>query len=266
MRVILHADDFGFDKDTLSATIDCFEKGVLTSCSIMVNCEASELALDYARKHPEFSYGVHLTYVDGHRDGLKPLCNPNTIPSLVHDDGTFLESDIVRKKALLFRLPRKEVIAESQAQIDKMEASGVKVSHLDSHGHLHKFPSILYSMKHLKVAGIPVRKVRASQNIYVVKPSWKTPVYWLNKYFNWYLKHTFKNPEYFYMSANNMDTGWADCVLAQMDNLPQDAVIEIGVHPGHKEQWRQHEYDDIMDFAKKLRVSGKHQIINWNQI
>ena len=46
MKVILHSDDFGFDKDTLEATIDCFEKGALTSATIMVNCEATEEAFE----------------------------------------------------------------------------------------------------------------------------------------------------------------------------------------------------------------------------
>lgn len=262
MRVILHADDFGYDKDTLEATIDCFERGALSSASIMVNCEASEKAFSYAKRHPEFSFGVHLTFVDG----LKPVLPAKEIPALVDSNGVFLPSNTVRKLAMMMKLPKTQVIAESQAQIDKIEAAGLKVSHLDSHGHLHKFLSILWSMKYLKVGGKPVRKVRASQNVYVVMPSWKSPVYWLNKYFNWYLKHTFKNPEYFYMSANNMDTNWADCILEQMDKLPQDAVIEIGVHPGHKEEWRQHEYDDIIEFATKLRASSKHEIINWNQI
>lgn len=262
MRVILHADDFGYDKDTLEATIDCFERGALSSASIMVNCEASEKAFSYAKRHPEFSFGVHLTFVDG----LKPVLPAKEIPALVDSDGVFLPSNTVRKLAMMMKLPKTQVIAESQAQIDKIEGAGVKVSHLDSHGHLHKFLSMLWSMKYLKVGGKPVEKVRASQNIYMVKPSWKSLVYWLNKYFNWYLMHTFKNPDYFYMSANNMDTGWADNVLAQMDSLPQNAVIEIGVHPGHKEEWRQHEYDDIMAFVKKLRASGKHQIINWNQL
>lgn len=52
MRVILHADDFGYDKDTLEATIDCFERGALSSASIMVNCEASEKAFSYAKGIP----------------------------------------------------------------------------------------------------------------------------------------------------------------------------------------------------------------------
>lgn len=262
MKVILHSDDFGFDRDTLEATIDCFEKGALSSASIMVNCEAAEEAFEYARKHPEFSYGVHLTYVDG----LKPILPEKEIPSLVDKNGLFLPSNVVRKLAMLLKIPKGQIIAESQAQIDKIENGGVKLSHLDSHGHLHKFLSILYSIKDLKVGGKPVERVRASQNVYVVSPSKKSPAYWLNKYFNSYLKHNFRNPDYFYMSANNMDTGWADTILAKMDILPKDATIEIGVHPGHKEEWRQHEYDDIIEFATKLRASRKHQIINWNEI
>ena len=93
MKVILHADDFGYDKDTLKATIDCFDKGALTSCTIMVNCEASEEALEYARQHPEFSFGVHLTYVDE----LKPVASIKDIPSLVGAEGKFLPSNQVRK-------------------------------------------------------------------------------------------------------------------------------------------------------------------------
>lgn len=262
MKVILHSDDFGFDNDTFEATKDCFERGALTSASIMVNCDASEEAMAYAKTHPEFSWGVHLTYVDV----LKPVLQADQIPALVDENGLFLVSNDVRKLAMMLKLPKAQVIAESQAQIDKLERVGVKVSHLDSHGHLHKFLSILYSMKYLKVGGKPVERVRASQNVYVEEPPKKSLVYWLNKYFNWYLKHNFCNPEYFYMSANNMDIGWADCILAQMDKLPQDAIIEIGVHPGHKESWRQHEYDDIIEFANKLRVNGKHEIITWKDV
>ena len=262
MKVILHADDFGYDKDTLEATIDCFEKGALSSCSIMVNCEASEEAFEYARKHPEYSYGVHLTYVDG----LKPVLPADKIPSMVDDNGVFLPSNTVRKLAMMFKLPQKQIIAESQAQIDKIEKAGIKPSHLDSHGHLHKFLSFLYTIKHLKIEGKLVERVRASQNVHVVKPSWISPIYWFNQYFMRYLKRKFKNPQYFYMSANNMDRGWADTILAEMDRMPQNAIIEIGVHPGHKEEWRRYEYEDIIDFTTKLRASRKHEIINWNMI
>jgi hypothetical protein len=262
MKVILHADDFGFDKDTLDATIECFERGALSSCSVMVNCDASNDAFEYARKHPQFSYGVHLTYVDG----LQPVVNPGEIPSLVTNDGVFMQSNELRKKAILLSLSQNDIVLESQAQIDKMLHEGINVSHLDSHGHLHKFPSFLYALKHLKVGDSPANKVRCVQNVFIDKPSKKSPVYWLNKYFTSYLSHHFNNPKFFYMSANNMDCGWADNVLEQMNKMPQNAVIEIGVHPGHSEEWRQHEFNDIIDFASKLRKDCKHEIITWNQL
>lgn len=260
MKVILHADDFGYDEDTLEATIECFEKGALSSCSVMVNCEASERAFVYARKHPEFSYGVHLTYVDG----LKPVSEPGRIASLVDGNGVFLPSNDVRKKALTLGISKKDIITESQAQIDKMRKAGVTVSHLDSHGHLHKFPAFMYAMKRLRIDGKAVERVRSVQNVFIDKPSMKSPVYWLNKYFRWYLGRNFSNPGYFYMSANNMDTGWADEILRQMEMMPRDAVIEVGVHPGHDEEWRQREFGDIMDFAKKVR--RRHEIVTWREI
>jgi hypothetical protein len=262
MKVILHADDFGFDRDTLEATIECFEQGALSSCTVMVNCEASEAALDYARLHPQFSYGVHLTYVDE----LLPVMPAREIPSLVDERGVFLPSNTVRRAALAMRLPVAEIVAESQAQIHRMESAGVAVSHLDSHGHLHKFPAMLRALKSLRVGGVPVRRVRGVQNVFVEPPRITSPAFWLNKGFKWWLARNFANPDYFYMSANNMDTNWADNILSQMDRLPADATIEIGVHPGKAEEWRRHELADIIDFATKLRRSGKHQIITWNEI
>lgn len=35
---------------------------------------------------------------------------------------------------------------------------------------------------------------------------------------------------------------------------------------GLDKEWRQHEYDDIIELATRLRASGKHEIVNWNQV
>ena len=63
MRVILNADDFGSSPDTLTATIECFEEGALTSATIMPGMPATEQALAFARSRPDLSFGVHLTLV-----------------------------------------------------------------------------------------------------------------------------------------------------------------------------------------------------------
>ena len=262
MKVILHADDFGFDKDTVQATIECFENGSLTSATIMPTCIAADLALEYAKRHPEFSFGVHQTYVDG----LNPACDAKEIPTLTDEDGLFLESNIVRKKAILLKVNKKEIVKESNAQKVILENYGVKVSHLDSHGHLHKFPSFLLAMKQMKIDGQKKLKLRSVQDIFINNPSATSPITMLNNMFRWYIKKNFLTTDYFYMSANALDTNWGEKILKKMNALPQEATIEIGVHPGHQEEWRQHEFDDINLFAAMLKDSGRHKIINWNDI
>ena len=145
MRVILHADDFGYDNDTVAATIDLFEKGCLSSASIMATMPAAGDALKYAAEHQMFSFGVHLTYVDG----LLPAIR-NEKSSLLDENRLFYPSNDVRRKALLFKLKQKEIISESLAQINLVKDVGVGVSHLDSHGHLHKFPAFLEALPKIK--------------------------------------------------------------------------------------------------------------------
>ena len=67
------------------------------------------------------------------------------------------------------------------------------------------------------------------------------------------------------MSANNMDINGAKRVLNMIDELPDDATVEVGVHSGHHEEWRQHEYDDILEFTTLVR-EAKHKIITWREI
>ena len=45
MRIIINADDFGCSSDTVLATIDCFERELLASATIMVNMPASAEAI-----------------------------------------------------------------------------------------------------------------------------------------------------------------------------------------------------------------------------
>ena len=84
MRVVLNADDFGRCPDTVAATIECFTRGALTSASFMVHMPATAQALAFARAHPEFSYGVHLTFVTD--DVERPLSPPSEVPDLLIGD------------------------------------------------------------------------------------------------------------------------------------------------------------------------------------
>lgn len=263
MKVILHADDFGYDLDTTIATIELFECGALTSASIMATMPNVNMAIDYALKHTEFSFGIHLTFVDG----LKPASKKEH-SSLLDEKGLFYPSNDVRKKAMKFSLKKNDIVEESLAQIDILKKGGLEISHIDSHGHLHKFPSFLAALSVIKKRS-GITRVRRVQNVFINKPK-VSPTTIFNRLFDWRIAHSCRTTEYFYMSANNMDTGWADTIIEKMEQLPQNAIIEIGVHPGKanskEESWRIAEYHDMIDFVQKIRKQGKHEIITWKEI
>jgi len=264
MRIILHADDFGFDSDTVKATIDCFEKGALTSASIMPTMPAVKEAIAFAKCNPQFSFGVHLTYVDR----LNPVSQSNKIKSLVDKDGLFLPSNNVRIKSLLHMLSKNEIVEETKRQIGLVIDHGIPISHVDSHGHLHKFPIFQDAIAEA-IASFGIQKVRKGQDIFLnpinhagIK---RKMINALNSKMDNGLIKKFVSADHFYMPANSMDINWTLGILEIISTYDGDPTLEIGVHPGNNEKWRKHEYSDILEFASCLKETN-NALINWNNI
>ncbi len=259
-EIIVNADDFGYDRDSTLATIECFRVGALTSATIMPKMPATEMAIQFAQENPQHAYGVHLTFV---RDTVEsPVADPRLIPALVGEDGTFFHSHQLRLRALLGNIPVDQLCIEISAQIERLIDSGVPISHVDSHGHPHKFKPFVQALAET-LPKYGLSRVRNVQNQYTVTPL-KSPTYWMGPYWRRRIMNNFVTTPNFFMDTNANDPQWIEKILAR----PMSGVLEVGFHPGsplHRETWRNNERLACLAFALEARKRNV-SFISWNDI
>ena len=133
--LIVHADDFGETAQITDGICEGIEAGVVTSTSIVANMPATQYALRCVRSLAErASFGVHLNLCEG-----RPLTRGL---SLVGSDGDFHGKRALIEPAVMGKLSLRELEAEIVAQIALVRDSGVAISHVDGHKHLHQLPLV----------------------------------------------------------------------------------------------------------------------------
>ena len=142
-RLIINADDFGLTAGVNRAIVEAHEHGVVTSATLMANGPAFADAIALARSRPGLGVGCHVLLVDG-----APLLDATAVRTLLdrgNSSGPVFREGITRfgALALLGRLDENEIEAEATAQIRKLQAAGITVTHIDSHKHTHLFPRVL---------------------------------------------------------------------------------------------------------------------------
>ena len=137
-RLIINADDFGFTSGVNRAIFEAHTRGVVTSSTLMAKGRAFGEAVELSRAVPALSIGCHVVLIDG-----EPVVEPGTIRSLT-ENGQFRDGlKSFAARALTGRIDASEIETEASAQIRKIKAAGISVSHVDTHKHTHLFPSIL---------------------------------------------------------------------------------------------------------------------------
>jgi predicted glycoside hydrolase/deacetylase ChbG (UPF0249 family) len=245
LRVIVNADDFGRDDDTCRETIACFERGVVSSASIMPTMPATADACVHAKRYPEFSYGVHLTFL---RETCEaPAALPKTIHSLVDTRGRLRSVHEVRARALAGLLSENDIAREIDAQLGKMSDYGVSVSHVDTHGQLRELPVFAHALARV-LPRHGVQRVRNVRNVRL-QPQWRHPAHWFVARWLPVEKAPWRSTDWFYAPRATGDSEWPERLLRH----PWTGTLEVGVHPGRAEEWRSRERDDAARLRELLR-------------
>ena len=139
--LIVHADDLGMAHSVNDAFIKAYDTGLVNSGSIMVPCPWFPEIAAFAHKHPAADLGLHLTLTSEWRDyRWRPLVAGAGAASLVDESG-YLHRSVTEAAE---HIDPKSAELEIRAQITRARASGIRLTHLDSHmDTLYRTPALL---------------------------------------------------------------------------------------------------------------------------
>lgn len=122
-RLIVTADDVGLHPGMTAGAIRAHREGIVTACSLVANGVAFYDAVERLRDVPSLEVGVHLTLVE--ERSLTGMRLPRSYVEFVRD---------MKDRVAIER--------ELRAQIERVLASGLRVTHLNGHQHVHMWPSV----------------------------------------------------------------------------------------------------------------------------
>jgi chitin disaccharide deacetylase len=155
-QLIVNADDLGLTVGVNRAIRETHTDGIVTSATLMASGAAFDDAIELAESAPRLSVGCHVVLVDG-----APVSEHGSIPTLLANRSSqpgrfYSRISAVAVRAVFGRLDPDELVSEIVAQVRKIQAAGVQVTHLDTHKHTHIFPQILRALvKAARICGVP---------------------------------------------------------------------------------------------------------------
>ena len=217
IAVIVNADDLGMSPEVNDATFALIAKGRISSATIMANAPATHEAARTAANLPQCSFGVHLNLTQ-----FEPLTAGPAARLLVDHCGRLSRANATARPGLA-RL--RAVYGELCAQIEHVASLGVRISHLDSHHHVHTRPFFFPVLKEVQ-RRYQIRRVRLSKNFYSPDQACPADLVWQKRAYNWALKSVY--------STGTTDAFTEFLTYHRADAARQRSIrlIELMVHPG----------------------------------
>lgn len=156
MLLINNADDLGTSHLVNEAIFELMNEGLVTSATLIANAPAAEEAVARSRDFPRCSFGVHLNL-----SAFAPLRHSGDLAAIVDRSGC-LDGRIhtVVFDARLIAAIEGELVAQVERALDL----GLRISHFDSHQHVHVIPRLFLTFKRVQ-RRFKIRRMRSSINL-----------------------------------------------------------------------------------------------------
>lgn len=242
IQTIVNADDFGMSENVNQAICLCFEKRIITNTTLMVNMPYANDAVILAKEHGFAErVGLHLNLTAGTPLTMKIRSNRLFCDSNGNFNAKFHLS--TSKRLHIGKEEAEAVREEIEAQIRRYLAFGLPEKHMDSHHHAHTDMSVFHELAPL-LHKYGFKSMRISRNMYE-----KTSVFnsCYKKLYNGKVKRLrLKTADYF---------GSFHDFSAYFDKLPENALVEIMLHPMFSEEWRLMDTNVPMSLVKSFMDS-----------
>lgn len=249
-RLVINADDFGYDEGVVRGIVELHQAGRLASTSCMTNMPAWSQAAAYLREHAELGAGVHLVFNEG-----KPVLPVEQVSTLVGKDGQFLDDGQILRS--LRPGTTAQLRAEFRAQIERFITDvGRPPDHLDNHCAVSyvrpdRFKVTLELAKeyHLPMRapfGDDLEEQAAVMAHHNDLPLWL--VRWQGaRYRRKVDKAGIRRPNTFIQHYSMPGNRTAEYLLSVLDTLRDGWISELLTHPGYDGDWREQDLEGLFD-------------------
>lgn len=127
-KLILRADDLGFSRAINYGIYDAVQAGLIQSVGVMVNMDATGHGVKLLKDCKNCCFGLHTNFCAG-----KPVSAPESVPSLVDENGLFYSSSKYRNAGEDF-ITYEDAKTEIHAQYSRFtELFGGKPAYFEAH-------------------------------------------------------------------------------------------------------------------------------------
>ncbi len=213
--LIVSADDFGLAKAVNEGIVKAYKDGIVTCVNLMPTGEAFDDALKLTKMIGLKEVGAHLALTQ-----TNPLTEASMVPTLLAANGGFHQD---YKKFFLRYIRGKidldQVYIELKNQINALQVTGLKITNLNSHEHIHMAPVILnIFVKLAKEYRIPaIRFPRKEMSFY----------FGINKFYRTIILSFFEKPMKKILSASMISSPDHFRGFLHFGNLKEEIVFRI---------------------------------------